>query len=76
MHVLDRLRFGEVHLERDLEWGRVFHDDAGDDISNEERVKRLSTNQHFLSDADSSAISLEVLYGMFNACNPSTNIPS
>ena len=60
MHVLDHLIFVEVHLESDLESGRVFLDGAGGGISNEERVKRLSTNGHFLSDVDSSAISLEV----------------
>ena len=34
MHVLDHLLFVEVHPERDLKWGRVFLDVAGDDISN------------------------------------------
>ena len=60
MHVPDRLLFVEVHLERDLEWGRVFIDGACDGISNEEKVKRLSTNGHFHPDADCSAISLVV----------------
>ena len=69
MYMLDRLFFVEVHPERDLEWGKVFLAGVGDDIPNEERGKRLFTNGHFPSGADSSAISLEVP-------NQSSNIPS
>ena len=66
--MLDRLLFDEVHPKRDLEWCRVFLDGAGDDISNQERRKRLFTNGQFPSGADSSAISSEVFIQYADAC--------
>ena len=74
--MLDRLLFDAVHPKRDLEWGRVFLDGAGDDISNQERGKILFTNGQFPSGADSSGISLEVFIQYADACTPSSNIPS